>query len=94
VRIGTGWITSHGFALNVGHDLSGFDAVVPCVIRGKSMTSLSRCLGRELDPEAVARTAADRVAAALGYDAVWDGGTLAAQAGAGLSSPAVRGDRP
>ena len=91
VRIGTGWITSHGFALNVGRDLTGFQAVIPCGIRDKSVTSLSHGLGRELEPESVARTAAGHVAEALGFDAVWEGETLAAHAGAGLSSPAVRG---
>ena len=40
------WVTSHGFALNVGADLSGFDWIVPCGIRGKGVTSLQRLLGR------------------------------------------------
>jgi lipoate-protein ligase B len=94
VRIGTGWITSHGFALNVGRDLSGFEAVIPCGLRGKSVTSLSHGLGRDLEPETVARAAATHVAEALGFDAVWQDGALAAHAGAGLSSPAVRGGQP
>jgi lipoyl(octanoyl) transferase len=94
VRIGTGWITSHGFALNVGRDLTGFDAVIPCGIRGKRVTSLSQHVGRDLDPEAVAKTAAGHVAAALGYQAVWDRGKVAAGEGAGLSSPAVHGEQP
>jgi lipoyl(octanoyl) transferase len=94
VRIGTGWITSHGFALNVGRDLTGFQAVIPCGIRVKSVTSLSSCLGHDLEPESVAGTAAANVAEALGFDAVWEGGTLAAGAGAGLSSPAVCGGQP
>lgn len=36
------WISMHGFALNVDHDLSGFDAITPCGIAGVEMTSLSR----------------------------------------------------
>ncbi len=42
------WITMHGFALNVGSDLTGFDAITPCGISGVTMTSVSRELGREM----------------------------------------------
>ncbi len=36
------WVTYHGFALNVGPDLSGFDAIVPCGLHGVEMTSVAR----------------------------------------------------
>lgn len=39
-------VTMHGFALNVGGDLSGFDAINPCGL-GKAVTSISKETGRE-----------------------------------------------
>ena len=46
VRISSGWITSHGFALNVSNDLSLFETIVPCGIQDVSVTSVSQELGR------------------------------------------------
>jgi len=39
------WVTSHGLALNVSPDLTGFDRIVPCGLQGVRMTSLARLLG-------------------------------------------------
>lgn len=41
------WVTMHGFALNVNADLGYFDLMIPCGIRGKSVTSLNVELGQK-----------------------------------------------
>ncbi len=43
------WVTSHGFALNVSNDLSEFDYIVPCGIKNKSVTSISKEIGTNID---------------------------------------------
>lgn len=41
------WVTMHGFALNVNTDLGYFDNIIPCGIRGKSVSSLRVELKRD-----------------------------------------------
>ena len=41
------WVTMHGFALNVNSDLGYFDLMIPCGIKGKSVTSLNVELGKQ-----------------------------------------------
>ncbi|HSP46197.1 MAG TPA: lipoyl(octanoyl) transferase LipB, partial [Chthoniobacterales bacterium] len=40
------WMTMHGFALNVGGDLSPFDQIVPCGISNVAMTSIEKETGQ------------------------------------------------
>jgi lipoate-protein ligase B len=49
-------IASHGFALNVNTDLSYFDFINPCGLRGTVMTSMSELLGYEVQVEDVVDT--------------------------------------
>jgi lipoyl(octanoyl) transferase len=46
-----GWVTYHGFALNVALDLSAFDAMVPCGLDFVEMTSIERELAESAPTE-------------------------------------------
>ena len=70
VRLNTGWVTSHGFALNVTTDLSQFETIVPCGIGDRGVTSLERLLGTAPQLTEVAARVALEVAAVLGLRAV------------------------
>ena len=45
------WVTMHGIGFNVNTDLSYFDAIVPCGIKDKSVTSLQNEIGEPVDFE-------------------------------------------
>lgn len=66
IRVSSGWITSHGLALNVGADLSYFETIVPCGIAGGGVTSLERELGSRPDPSEVAERLVRHFAAVFG----------------------------
>ena len=66
VRVSSGWITSHGFALNVDPDVSFFRRIVPCGIQDRSVATLSGILGRAVTPREVAPVVAQAVARTFG----------------------------
>jgi lipoyl(octanoyl) transferase len=68
VRVSSGWITSHGFALNVTTDLDFFDAIVPCGIRDAGVTSIARCIGHDIAMHDVAPRVAKQFAIVFGMD--------------------------
>jgi len=47
------WVTMHGFAFNINSDLSYFGNIIPCGITDKSVTSLQKELGKEMDIQEV-----------------------------------------
>lgn len=43
------WVTMHGLAFNVNVELNYFKNIIPCGIQDKSVTSLNKELGRNID---------------------------------------------
>jgi lipoyl(octanoyl) transferase len=52
-----GGISFHGFALNVNLDLSFFELIQPCGLKGVKATSMKALLGREINLEGVKESA-------------------------------------
>jgi lipoyl(octanoyl) transferase len=72
VRVSSGWITSHGFALNVTTDLAFFGSIVPCGIRDHGVTSMARALGRDVTMADVCEAVASSFADVFELDRVAD----------------------
>ena len=47
------WVTMNGFALNVNVNLGYFDNIIPCGIKGKTVTSMEVELGKKINQEEV-----------------------------------------
>ncbi len=67
------WISFHGFALNVGANVSGFEYIVPCGLSGERVTSIQQVAGAPIEADEVKRTIMESFSAALGVEAVWSG---------------------
>ncbi|GJM44200.1 MAG: hypothetical protein DHS20C21_10420 [Gemmatimonadota bacterium] len=63
------WITSHGFAFNIGTNLGYFDTIVPCGLGDHGVTSLERFLGESVSRETVRERLAARFAEVFERDA-------------------------
>jgi lipoyl(octanoyl) transferase len=68
VRVSSGWITSHGFALNVSTDLRWFEGIVPCGIRDRGVTSVARLAGNAPSLEAAAGVVGRQFRIVFDYD--------------------------
>jgi lipoyl(octanoyl) transferase len=47
------WVTMHGWGFNVNSDLNYFNGIIPCGITDKSVTSLHKELGHEVDMQEI-----------------------------------------
>jgi lipoic acid synthetase len=57
------WITYHGFALNVGQDLTHFQLIVPCGLANIGVTSMDEVLGQPVDMASVRERASEHFCA-------------------------------
>jgi lipoyl(octanoyl) transferase len=66
------WVTMHGFALNVGPDMSYFNGMIPCGIKGKGVVSMQELLGSEIRVEAVSPPLIQAFQSVFEFDKVID----------------------
>lgn len=64
------WVTMHGIGFNINSDLSYFSHIIPCGIEDKSVTSLQKELGKELDMEEVTSVLKEKLAQQFDYEYV------------------------
>ncbi|RKP57131.1 lipoyl(octanoyl) transferase LipB [Cohnella endophytica] len=68
-RTRRGFVTSHGFALNVNRDVEqeGFQGIIPCGITEYGVTSIESLIGKRLTPEEVGIRVLPHFAEIFGY---------------------------
>jgi lipoyl(octanoyl) transferase len=69
-RTRRGYITSHGFALNVNTDLRYFNMIVPCGIQEYGVTSMEKLLGKKVDLNEVMDQVVESFQDVFGWDLV------------------------
>lgn len=62
------WVTMHGIALNVNTDLSYFNHIVPCGIVDKSVTSMQKELGKEINLAHVQQVLKENMSTIFDFD--------------------------
>lgn len=65
------WVTMHGLALNANSELDDFGLIVPCGIRDKEVTSISKELGRDVRVSDVMEPLAHHFAALYDTEVQW-----------------------
>ncbi len=66
------WVTMHGFALNVRPDMSYFNGMIPCGIKGKGVVSMKELLGAETSIEDVSQPLIQAFQSVFEFDKVID----------------------
>ena len=67
------WVTMHGFALNVRPDMSYFNGMIPCGIKGKGVVSMQDLLGVEIMIEEVTPLLIEAFQTTFKFDDIIDG---------------------
>lgn len=65
-------ITMHGFALNVNTTLSDFEAIVPCGLKDRGVTSIAHETGTEQDMAHIQSLLIKTLSEAFGYECVFE----------------------
>jgi len=62
------WVTYHGIALNINNDLSYFDYINPCGIKGCRMTSVAKMAAAGIGTEEVKKALIERFRSVFGIE--------------------------